>query len=183
RAGEDDDLVFSVERDLDRPGREEVLLVVEPAFPLRAMQNAPVPIGTAPHDCGWANLEMTANARAVDDPAVAGLRHVEAALPVPLLVVVAVGKERPELEGQRWAGHQAVGHHRPRDAVLHPDALFDDAAVNHPAEGGEHAVDVHALQQPEAIGINGPVPVLLSRERLALPRGGGPPLLERRPPS
>src|ERR1700737_624576 len=88
RAGEDDDLVLPVERNLDRPGREEVLLVVEPAFPLGEMQNAPVPIGTAPHDRGWADLEMTANARAVDDPAIAGLRHVEAALPVPLLVVV-----------------------------------------------------------------------------------------------
>src|ERR1700737_1088472 len=95
RAGEDDDLVLSLVRALYRPGREEVLLVVEPAFPLRAMQNAPVPIGTAPHDCGWANLEMTANARAVDDPAVAGLRHVEAALPVPLLGVGGGGKEAP----------------------------------------------------------------------------------------
>ena len=62
--------------------------------------------------------------------------------------------------------------------MLHPDALLDNAAVNRPAKGWQHAVDIDALQEAEAIGIDGPVPVLLSRKRLPLTVGRDEPLLE-----
>src|SRR5256886_855226 len=145
RAGEEDHLGLSVERYLDRPGREQVLLVVETTVALGSMQDTPVPIGTAANNRRWANVEVSANPRGVDDPTVTALRHVETALPVSLLVIVAMSKERPKLQQKRWAGQQAVGEDRPRDAVLHPYPFFDDAAVNRPAKGGQHAVDIHPL--------------------------------------
>src|SRR5207248_7588134 len=141
RAGEDDLRGLSVECHLDRPGREQVLLVVETTVTLGSMQDTPVPIGTAANNRGRANVEVTANPRGVDDPTVMALRHVETALPVSLLVIVAMSKEWPELQQQRWSRQQAVGQHRPRDAVLHPYPFFDDAAVDRPAKGGQHAVE------------------------------------------
>src|SRR2546429_9549177 len=77
RAGEDDPLGLSVECHLDRPGREQVLLVVETTVTLGSMQDTPVPIGTAANNRRRANVEVTANPRGVDDPAVTALRHVE----------------------------------------------------------------------------------------------------------
>src|SRR5207248_4252251 len=106
RAGEDDLRGLSVECHLDRPRREQVLLVVETAVALGSMQDTPVPIGTAANNRRWANVEVSANPRRVDDPTVTVLRHVETALPVSLLVIVAMGKERPELQQKRWAGKQ-----------------------------------------------------------------------------
>ena len=89
--------MLSVERHVDRPGREQVLLVVETAVALGSMQDPPVPVGTAAYHRRRAHVEVTTNPRGVDDPTVAALRDVEAALPVALLVIVAVSKERPEL--------------------------------------------------------------------------------------
>ena len=109
RAGEDDHVRLSVERHLDRPGREQVLFVVETAIALGSMQDTPVPIGTAANDRRRPHVEVTANDRrrphvevtanpgGVDDPAVAALHHVKAALAMSLLVVVAVRIEWPEL--------------------------------------------------------------------------------------
>src|SRR4030088_801828 len=68
--------------------------------------------------------EGTATASGMDHPPIATLRHVDAALPVALLVVIAVGKERPQLQRHRRATHQKVGQHPPGAAILHPDALF-----------------------------------------------------------
>ena len=64
--------------------------------------------------------------------------------------------------------------------MFHPYPFFDDAAVNRPAKGGQHAVEIDALQQAEPIRVDGPVPVLLGRERLPLAVGRDDPLLERR---
>src|SRR5438105_883868 len=94
--GEDDYLVLCVERHLDRPGREQVLLVVETAVAFGSMQDTPVPIGAAANDGRRANVEVRANPRGVDDPPVTALRHVETALPVSLRVIVAVRKEGPQ---------------------------------------------------------------------------------------
>ena len=169
--GEDDYLVLCVERRLDRPGREQVLLVVETAVAFGSMQDPPVPIGAAADDRRRAHVEVRANPRGVDDPTVAALRHVEAALAVSLRVMVAVSKEWPQLQHKRWAGQQAVGQHRPRDAVVHPYPFFDDAAVDRPAKSGQHAVDGDALEQAEAIRVDGSVPVLLGRKWMSLAVG------------
>src|SRR5437870_6154333 len=64
--------------------------------------------------------------------------------------------------------------------MFHPYPFFDDAAVNRPAKGGQHAVEIDALQQAEPIRVDGPVPVLLGRERLPLAVGCDEPLRERR---
>ena len=176
--GQDDHVGLSVELHLDRPGREQVLLVVETAVAFGSMQDPPVPIGAAADDRRRAHVEVRANPRGVDDPTVGALRHVEAALAVSLRVMVAVSKEWPQLQHKRWAGQQAVGQDRARDTVLHPDPFFDEAAVNRPAKAGQHAVDIHPLQQAEPIRVDGPVPVLLGRKWVAHAIGSDDPFLD-----
>src|SRR2546423_1152516 len=144
------------------------------------MQDPPEPIGTAPNDRRWADLEVTAHASGVDDPAIAVLGYVEAALSMALLVVITVSEQRPELQRERRAGHQAVGQHRPGRALLHPDSPFDDAAVDGPAECGQHPVDLDLFEAAKPVGVDSAIPVLLSGERLRLAVGAHQPLLDRR---
>ena len=125
------------------------------------------------------DLEVSPDTHGVDDPSIAVLGHVEATLAVALLVVIAVREERPELQRDRRAGHQPVGQDGSVHAQLHPDALFDDAAVDEPAERRQHPVDLHRLQPPKSVGVDGAVPIFRSRERLRWPIGAPQPLLNR----
>src|SRR5437870_3746865 len=130
------------------------------------MEHPPVPIRPAPHGRRGSNTEMAADPGGIDDPSFAGLAHVEGALAMTLLVVIAMGEERAQLQRDRRTADQPVGHHRARDALLHPDPLLDGAAGDRPAEQREHAVQLHALELAIALGKDRSIPVLVGREWL-----------------
>ena len=144
------------------------------------MKHPPIPIRAAAHSGRRPDLEIAAHAAGVDDPSVVGLGHVEAALSVALLVIVAVREQRAKPQGQRRAGQQPVTDHGAVHAMFQPDALFDDATIDGPAKDWEHAVDLDLSQPPKAIRIDRAIPVLLRRERLGIDAGRQQPFLQPR---
>src|SRR5205814_4614028 len=118
----------------EHAGREQVLLVVEPPLLLGAVKNAPVPIGMAADNRQGTDLEIATHPLGIDDPSVAGLGHVEPALTVPLLVIVAMGEEWPQLQRGGGTGDQPVTDHGAVGLVFHPDPLLDAATLDRPAE-------------------------------------------------
>ena len=143
------------------------------------MQNAPVPIGLAADHRHRMHLEIAADAFRVNDPSVAGFGHVEPTLTVSLLVVITMREEGPQLQGHGRAGDQPVADHRAVGLVLHPDAFLDGAARGRPTEDGQHSIQFQAIQVHEALWIDRPVPVLVSRQRNGLAGRGQQPLLQR----
>src|SRR6202035_1106773 len=115
RLGGDDDAEVDSDRegDLDDARREEVFLVIEPPLAFRSVETPPVPVRTAAHGRRGSNAEVAADPSGIDDPSLGGLARLEAALAVALLMVIAVRKERTQLQGEQRTTHQSVGHDRP----------------------------------------------------------------------
>src|SRR5207302_8618742 len=129
-----------------------------------AVEHSPVPVRLAADGRRGSNLEVAADAGGIDDPSVAGLAHIESALAMAVLVVIAVSEERTQLQRAPGAAHQPVGDDRPPNALLHPDPFLDSAGCDVPAEHRERAIEFHALQLAIAPGKDRAIPVLLGRE-------------------
>lgn len=155
------------EGEVQVPGKEEVLLAIEAALALAAVEEAPPPVAGGDED----------GARGADDPprvcpgeggdrgAGGDRAHVEAPLrgTARLVMVVPIGGENGEAEAAAGAGGQ-VAHAGSRAGVRHPDRLLQGAAGHGVAPGGTGALQAERLQVRDTPGVAAAVAKLVGAQ-------------------